>query len=137
MRSKVGTDACVRILRSMSAADWARFDESFRKQYIRARGFAHGATVVVLNARGVQHSQTFGQDGDDTIYCCFSMTKIVTTIACLQLRDRGLLSLDDPVAKKAAFTGLHNAGWLWNTGDHTTGASVHDITGQDTHVPFH
>ena len=46
-------------------------------------------------------------------------------------------TIPDPVAKKASFTGLHNAGWLWNTGDHTTGASVHDITGQDTHVPFH
>ncbi len=46
-------------------------------------------------------------------------------------------TIPDPVAKKASFTGLHNAGWLWNTGDHTTGMSVHDITGQDTHVPFH
>lgn len=46
-------------------------------------------------------------------------------------------TIPDPVAKKASFTGLHNAGWLWNIGDHTTGMSVHDITGQDTHVPFH
>ena len=36
---------------------------------------------------------------DDTIYHWASITKTFTGIAIMQLRDRGLLSLDDPVVK--------------------------------------
>mmetsp|Transcript_44807 Transcript_44807/g.65779 ORF Transcript_44807/g.65779 Transcript_44807/m.65779 type:complete len:92 (+) Transcript_44807:130-405(+) len=46
-------------------------------------------------------------------------------------------TIPDPEVKKTRTTGLHNTGWLWTVGDKTTGASVRDITGQDTHVPFH
>lgn len=54
---------------------------------------------MVINKGGVCHRKCFGNDAEDAIYCLFSTTKIVTTIACLQLRDRGLLSLDDAISK--------------------------------------
>ena len=78
---------------------WEAFDKWFEATYLHAHGFAFGCTVVVLNSDGVQHQRVFGGDAEDSIYCFFSTTKIVTTLACLQLRDRGLLSLDDPVSK--------------------------------------
>ena len=30
-------------------------------------------------------------------------------------------TIPDPAAKPRRFQGLHNTGWLWNVGDHTTG----------------
>jgi CubicO group peptidase (beta-lactamase class C family) len=79
--------------------DFEAFAAYFASQYVRTRGFAYGCSLLFLNEDGVQHRCQFGRDDEDAVYCCFSMTKIVTTIACLQLRDRGLLSLDDPVVK--------------------------------------
>ena len=35
----------------------------------------------------------------DEIYCLYSATKVVTTCAVMQLLERGLLSLDDPVSR--------------------------------------
>ena len=79
--------------------DWAAFDAAFDEAYVHVDGFAFGCTVVALGrTHGVVHQQTYGGEATDTIYAVHSMTKIVTTIACLQLRDRGLLTLDDPIA---------------------------------------
>ena len=85
-----------------SNSDWQSFDRAFEEAYINTRGFALGCTVVVMDADGIKHRRVFGTDREDQIYCFFSTTKLVTTIACLQLRDRGLLSLDDPVSKHLA-----------------------------------
>jgi len=82
------------------ASRFAAFDAAWAKQYIgKTLGFRYGATVVFLTDKGVQHRREFGRIKHDTVFVCHSMTKMVTTIACLQVRDRGLLSLDDPVSK--------------------------------------
>ncbi len=72
-----------------------------------ARAGVHGSSLVVVRDGAViaRHNEGF-QDAeprvrvtDDTIYHWASITKTFTGIAIMQLRDRGLLSLDDPVVK--------------------------------------
>jgi CubicO group peptidase (beta-lactamase class C family) len=66
-----------------------------------------GASLLVLRNRAViLHANTGYQDlerkvavDDDTIFHWASITKTFTGIGIMQLRDRGLLSLDDPVVK--------------------------------------
>ena len=77
---------------------WAEFDAFFAEKYIDSECFAAGCTVVVTNADGVVHRRRFGGHKDGSIFCVYSVTKIVTTIACLQLRDAGKLRLDDPLS---------------------------------------
>jgi hypothetical protein len=46
---------------------------------------------------------------------------------CFSLSDDSLWNaadddtIPDPAGHKRRFQGLHNTGWLWSTGDHTTG----------------
>ena len=77
---------------------WDDFDDFFQQKYIDSECFAAGCTVVVTNADGVVHRRRFGGHKDGSIFCVYSVTKIVTTIACLQLRDAGKLRLDDPLS---------------------------------------
>jgi CubicO group peptidase (beta-lactamase class C family) len=66
-----------------------------------------GASFVLLRDHRVAHARTFGfadlasrQPVDsETIFHWASITKTFTAIAIMQLRDRGLLSLDDPIVK--------------------------------------
>jgi len=62
-----------------------------------------GASLALVESGEVTHLETFGYaDGkrpvdDQTIYHWASITKTFTAIAIMQLRDRGLLSLDDAI----------------------------------------
>lgn len=71
-----------------------------------------GASLGVVTPTGLQRLATFGKaelalasGGDDVpvdeeaIYHWASITKTFTAVALLQLRDRGLLDLDDPVVR--------------------------------------
>jgi CubicO group peptidase (beta-lactamase class C family) len=66
-----------------------------------------GASFVLLRDHRVAHARTFGfadlasrrPVDADTIFHWASITKSLTAIAIMQLRDRGLLSLDDPIVK--------------------------------------
>ena len=67
---------------------------------------SHGSSLLVVGRSGrrapqrrVQDADARGPVTDDTIYHWASITKTFTGIAIMQLRDRGLLSLDDPVVK--------------------------------------
>lgn len=70
-----------------------------------------GLTLAVVKDGHVVYSRGFGlADGprrldatSETVYHWWSMTKIPTAVAVLQLQERGLLSLDDPVAKHLPF----------------------------------
>ena len=89
----------------LSLDSWEAFDAYFQAKYIDTEVFAGGATVVISDKQGVVHRRVFGDHKEDSVYCAYSVTKIVTTVACLQLRDEGKLDLDDPMSK-------HLAGWV-------------------------
>jgi CubicO group peptidase (beta-lactamase class C family) len=76
-----------------------RFD-----QFARTAGVVGGSAALVRNGEiAAQHHYGFADRAkrrpvtDGTIYHWASITKTLTAIAVLQLRDRGLLSLDDRV----------------------------------------
>jgi len=63
-----------------------------------------GLSMVIVKDGGIVYRKGFGLSGPsgnpstpETIYHWFSMTKVVTAIAILQLYEDGLLDLDDPV----------------------------------------
>src|SRR3569832_1424294 len=55
--------------------------------------------VVVADHRGLQDADANVPVDAQTIYHWASITKTMTGIAIMQLRDRGLLDLDDPIVK--------------------------------------
>lgn len=59
----------------------------------------HDGLIVALDHYGFADREAGRAAGDHTIYHWASITKTLTGIAIMQLRDRGLLSLDDPVTK--------------------------------------
>jgi CubicO group peptidase (beta-lactamase class C family) len=83
--------------------------EDFRAFY--AKGLAEagvvGSSILILHDNKVVDKVHFGfgnqEKGaaadDHTIYHWASITKTMTGIAVMQLRDRGLLALDDPIVK--------------------------------------
>eukprot|EP00746_Dinoflagellata_sp_MGD_P024846 gnl/MRDRNA2_/MRDRNA2_15836_c0_seq1.p1 gnl/MRDRNA2_/MRDRNA2_15836_c0~~gnl/MRDRNA2_/MRDRNA2_15836_c0_seq1.p1 ORF type:complete len:211 (+),score=29.61 gnl/MRDRNA2_/MRDRNA2_15836_c0_seq1:111-743(+) len=70
----------------------------FQKRYVDS-GLMRGATVVVCRKDGVVYRKQFGDHGPSMVYDLHSLTKIITSVACLQLQERGHLDLDDPVSK--------------------------------------
>ena len=78
---------------------WEDFDKYFKARYVDNGVFVGGCTVVVCNAEGVVHRVVYGEHKQDTVYAVNSISKIVLSVACLQLRDQGKLDLDDPVSR--------------------------------------
>ena len=62
-------------------------------------GLVHAGELVRLATHGMADVATGRQVDEETIYHWASITKTFTAISILQLRDRGLLSLDDPAVK--------------------------------------
>jgi CubicO group peptidase (beta-lactamase class C family) len=89
--------------------DFARAYEEFRASYLgelRRHGFVGSSFYFVRDNRVVAREHYGHADaarrvpvGEETIYHWASVTKTFTGIAVMQLRDRGLLKLDDPVVK--------------------------------------
>jgi CubicO group peptidase (beta-lactamase class C family) len=82
---------------------WSRV-ASLYHQRIQATGivgsslmFVKGGEVVHKAFEGYQDRETRRRVDEDTIYHWASITKTFTGVAIMQLRDRGLLSLDDQV----------------------------------------
>ena len=86
-------------------AGWTAVASDYRAALQRA-GIVGSSLMLLKNGAVVAHENVGLQDSssgravdDDTIYHWASITKTFTGIAIMQLRDRGLLSLDDPVVK--------------------------------------
>jgi CubicO group peptidase (beta-lactamase class C family) len=93
--------------RDASAADPAlgRVVAGYRAA-LKQSGIAGSSLLIVRDGHTLVHASEGAQDVDraepvtaDTIFHWASITKTFTGIAIMQLRDRGLLSLDDPVVK--------------------------------------
>jgi CubicO group peptidase (beta-lactamase class C family) len=85
--------------------DWASFARFFRQQIADA-GIVGSSLLLLQDGRvageeyvGYQELRTRRLVDRDTIYHWASITKTITGIAIMQLRDRGLLTLDEPVVK--------------------------------------
>lgn len=80
--------------------------QKFHREEMRRSGIVGSSFYVVHDARTVLADHLGEQDADThipvdarTIYHWASITKTMTGIAIMQLRDRGLLKLDDPVVR--------------------------------------
>jgi CubicO group peptidase (beta-lactamase class C family) len=89
--------------------DFARAYQEFRTSYLselRKSGFV-GSSFYFVRDNRVAAKEFYGLADagrgvpvdEETIYHWASITKTLTGIAVMQLRDRGLLKLDDPVVK--------------------------------------
>ncbi len=58
-----------------------------------------GASVLIEHKGKLEFSAVYGGDKDDSIYKIYSMTKPITTVAVMQLYEKGLIDLYDPVEK--------------------------------------
>ncbi len=90
---------------SQTAPGWDAVVAGYRDA-LKKSGIAGSALLVVRDGRIIGHESVGLQDSAagepvtaDTIFHWASITKTFTGIAIMQLRDRGLLSLDDPVVK--------------------------------------
>jgi CubicO group peptidase (beta-lactamase class C family) len=116
---------------SPAAAGERSFDKAlsdFRvlhRAEIKRAGIVGSSFYVVRDGRVVVADHLGLQDADknvpvdaQTIYHWASITKTMTGIAIMQLRDRGLLKLDDPIVKYVPeLAGVHNP--FGDTGDIT------------------
>src|SRR3954447_17052455 len=87
------------------SASWRAVVDGYQRLLGRA-GIAGSSLLVVRDGEILARANEGYQDADRrqpvtdaTIYHWASITKTFTGIAIMQLRDRGLLSLDDPVVK--------------------------------------
>lgn len=86
------------------ASRLARIDDHFRRYVDDGR--LPGWTVVVSRHGQVAHHSTYGMRDveaslpttGDTIYRIFSMTKPITSLACMMLVEEGRLQITDPVS---------------------------------------
>jgi CubicO group peptidase (beta-lactamase class C family) len=94
---------------------WPAVEQVFHRQ-VQAAGIV-GSSVLLVRDGSVAAAATDGyQDLNtkhtvdaDTIFHWASITKTLTGIAIMQLRDRGLLALDDPIVKYVPeFRRVHN-----------------------------
>ncbi|HWS89055.1 MAG TPA: serine hydrolase domain-containing protein [Pyrinomonadaceae bacterium] len=107
------------LAQSAAGDDFARAYQEFRANYLgelRGAGFVGSSFYFVRDNRVVARELYGLADAgrgvpvdEETIYHWASITKTLTGIAIMQLRDRGLLRLDDPVVKYVPeLRGAHN-----------------------------
>src|SRR3954451_7624902 len=93
------------MLQASSGDPWARVAALYHDQVLQT-GIVGSSLVFVSKGQvahkafeGYQDRATKRADDQDTIFHWASITKTFTGIAIMQLRDRGMLSLDDPAVK--------------------------------------
>jgi len=109
------TAALVVTQTSPSLPEWPAVERIFHQQ-VQAAGIVGSSLLIVRDGRVAASAVDGFQDlgakrpiDSDTIYHWASITKTVTGIAIMQLRDRGLLALDDPIVKYVPeFRQIHN-----------------------------
>jgi CubicO group peptidase (beta-lactamase class C family) len=87
------------------------YEQSMRKHGIVGSGFMliHDGQVIAQELFGLADQEKQQPVDEDTIYHWASITKTFTGVAIMQLRDRGLLKLDDSIIKYLPELGaVHN-----------------------------
>ncbi len=100
------------IAHSQMDAFHSRFDTVLTQQGVAGGGFAfvHGQASATQFSFGEARRENHQRVDTETAYNWASITKTFTAIAILQLRDRGLLTLDDPAVRYVPeLRQVHNA----------------------------
>ena len=87
------------------------YEQSMRKHGVVGSSFMliHDGQVIAQEFFGLADQEKQQPVDEDTIYHWASITKTFTGVAIMQLRDRGLLKLDDPIIKYLPELGaVHN-----------------------------
>jgi CubicO group peptidase (beta-lactamase class C family) len=87
------------------------YEQSMRKHGIVGSSFVliHDGQVIAQEFFGLADQEKQQPVDEDTIYHWASITKTFTGVAIMQLRDRGVLKLDDPIIKYLPELGaVHN-----------------------------
>jgi CubicO group peptidase (beta-lactamase class C family) len=86
-------------------SDWPSFTKTFQS-YVDSDRVVGASVLVMKHGQVVAHYETGQQDraghvavNEQTIYHWGSITKTLTAISIMQLRDRGKLSLDDKITR--------------------------------------
>jgi CubicO group peptidase (beta-lactamase class C family) len=121
-----------------------RIDGYFQQEVKRgdfpggALAIVEGDKMVLLSTAGVADLDTHSPVTADTVFCIASLTKSFTAIALLQLKERGLVELDAPVARylpwfRVADEGLGERITLRQLLNHTSGlpTNSHSVVWQD------
>lgn len=81
----------------MNQEKLAALNELFASEIAANR--LQGASILIEHKGKQEFSQVYGGDKEDSIYKIYSMTKPITTVAVMQLYEKGLIDLYDPVDK--------------------------------------
>lgn len=111
------------IAAGFDAARLERIADHLERRYIEPGKIA-GCQVAVGRRGHLAYQRSFGDRdrergialGDDTIFRIYSMTKPITSIALMQLFERGMFQLDDPVARFFPSWRDHRV-WVSGAGD--------------------
>ena len=107
----------------LDAGRLERIDDHLQRSYI-APGKIAGCQVTVARRGHVAYAKSFGQMdlargkpmADDAIFRIYSMTKPITSIALMQLYERGYFQLNDPVSRFVPSWKAHRV-WVSGEGD--------------------
>jgi len=76
---------------------WLEAQQAYEQIPGLSAAVAHDQELVWSTAQGVAHRDTGAPATPETLYSICSISKLFTSVAVMQLRDRGLLDLRDPV----------------------------------------
>jgi len=89
------------------AETWLEAQRAYEQIPALSVAVAHDQELVWSAAMGVAHRSTGAPATPETLYSICSISKLFTSVAVMQLRDRGLLDLRDPVAKHLPWYAVH------------------------------
>ncbi|MEM7586286.1 MAG: serine hydrolase [Acidobacteriota bacterium] len=87
---------------------WTEEQRAYQALPGLAIGVVHDQDLIWARGFGVRDLESLEPVTPDTVFRVGSVTKVFTATAILQLRDRGLLRLDDPVAQHLPWFSIHS-----------------------------
>jgi CubicO group peptidase (beta-lactamase class C family) len=88
---------------------WLEAQRAYEQVPGLSAAVVHDQEIVWLGAMGLAHPEQGAPTTAETIYSICSISKLFTAVALMQLRDQGLVSLSDPVARHLPWFQLRQA----------------------------